>query len=268
MKTIKSLLIVAPFLLGSLSLQAQTPQPVFGLVETMKTMPGQSEAYVKTEREVWKKLHQERVKRGLILGWDLYAVRYPTGTNAAYDYVTVTFMQGQDKLENPWGTIPNDVEKLLSKDELTAGMSIDQMRNLTTTMLFRQSDFAAADPNATTAPKYLMVNMMKVNPGNEAAYEAMETKLVKPMIVAMMKSGGRAGWVRHNLVLPGGSNQPFNFVTVDAYDKWADIGQGGDAAAAIKKVHPGMTLAAYGKQIEATRQLVNQELWELIDSTR
>ena len=29
-----------------------------------------------------------------------------------------------------------------------------------------------------------------------------------------------------------------------------------------------MTLAAYGKQIEDARQLVSQELWELIDSTR
>ena len=268
MKTIKNLLILATFLLGGLSLRAQTPKPMFSIVETMKTLPGQSDEYVKTEREVWKKLHQERVKRGLIRGWDLYAVRYPNGTNAAYDYVTVTFIEDQAKLENPWGTIPNDVDKLLSKDELAAAMNIGQMRNLTTAMLFRQSDFAAADPNATTAPKYLMINMMKVKSGDEAAYEAMETKLVKPMIVAMMKSGGRAGWVRHNLVLPGGSNQPFNYVTVDAYDKWTDIGQGGDAAATIKKVHPGMTLATYGKQIEATRQLVNQELWELIDSTR
>ncbi|WP_373515665.1 hypothetical protein [Persicitalea sp.] len=268
MKTIKNLLILATFFVGGLSLQAQTPAPVFTIVETMKTLPGQSEAYVKTEREVWKKLHQERVKRGLILGWDFFAVRYPNGTNAAYDYVTVTFIQGQEKLENPWGTMFADAEKLLSKEELAAAMNIDKMRNLTTAMLFRPSDFAAADPNATTAPKYLMVNMMKVKPGDEAAYEAMETKLVKPMIVAMMKSGGRAGWARHDLVLPGGSNQPFNYLTVDAYDKWADIGQGGDAAAAIKKVHPGMTLTAYGKQIEATRQLVNQELWQLIDSTR
>ena len=267
MKTSQLLMLVA-LLLGNFSLQAQTPRPIFSIVETMKTLPGKSDEYVKTEREVWKKLHQERVKRGLILGWDLFVVRYPTGTNAAYDYVTVTFIEGQDKLENPWGTIFADAEKLLSKNELAAGMNIGQLRNLTTAMLFYQTDFAAADPNSTKPPKYLMINMMKVKPGDEVAYEAMETKLVKPMLVAMMKSGGRVSWARQNLLLPGGSNQPFNFVTVDGYDKWADIGQGGDAAAVIKKVHPGMTLAAYGKQIEATRQLVNQELWELIDTTR
>ena len=87
------------------------------------------------------------------------------------------------------------------------------------------------------------------------------------IVETMMKSGGRAGWSRYSLVMPGGSNQPFNYVTADAYDQWADIGSG-DAAATIKKVHPGMTLAAYGKQIEEARQLVNQELWELIDSAR
>jgi L-rhamnose mutarotase len=266
MKT-STLFFVIALLLGSVSLQAQTPPPVFCIVETMKTLPGKSDEYVKAEREVWKKLHQERVKRGLIRGWDLYTVRYPSGTNAAYDYVTVTYIEGPAKLENPWGVVFDDVQKLLSKDEIAVGGKTGLLRNLTTTSLYYQSDFATANPKATTPPKYIMVNMMKVKPGTEGAYEAMETKLVKPVLVAMMKAGGRAGWVRYSLVLPGGSNQPFNFVTADAYDKWADIGQG-DAAAAIKKVHPGMTLAAYGKQIEATRQLVNQELWELLDSAR
>lgn len=266
MKT-SNLFFVIALLLGSLAVQAQTPPPMFCIVETMKTLPGKSAEYVKAEREIWKKLHQERVKRGLIRGWDLYAVRYPSGTNAAYDYVTVTWTEGAAKLENPWGTLFADAEKLLSKDEYATAMNIGLSRNLTATTLYHQSDFAVADPKATTPRKYIMVNMMNVKPGTEAAYEAMETKLVKPMLVAMMKSGGRATWSRFSLMLPGGSNQPFNYTTVDGYDKWADIGQG-DAAAAIKTVHPGMTLAAYGKQIEDARQLVSQELWELIDSTR
>ena len=268
MKTLlASIALLSVLLPGSASLQAQTPPPLFCIVETMKTLPGKSTDYVKAEREVWKKLHQERVKRGLIRRWDLFAVRYPSGTNAAYDYVTVTFIEGDAKLENSWGTIPADAEKLLSKDEYATAMSTNLMRNLTTQTLLYSSDFAVADPNATAPPKYFMVNMMKVKPGTEAAYETMETKLVKPMLVAMMKAGGRASWSRFSVVLPGGSNQPFNYITTDGYDKWTDIGRGGDAAAAIKKVHPGMTLAAYSKQIEETRQLVNQELWELIDST-
>ena len=57
MKTIKNLLILATFLLGGLSLRAQTPKPMFSIVETMKTLPGQRDEYVKTAREVWKKLH-------------------------------------------------------------------------------------------------------------------------------------------------------------------------------------------------------------------
>ncbi|GAB2595261.1 hypothetical protein [Spirosoma areae] len=74
MKTCYLFFVIA-LLLSSLSLQAQTPRPIFGIEETMKTLPGKRDEYMKAERGVFKKLHQERVKRGLILGWDLYAVR-------------------------------------------------------------------------------------------------------------------------------------------------------------------------------------------------
>ncbi len=268
MKTFKTLLLLTTCLLGSLSLLAQTPEPTFFIVETMKTMPGKDADYVKTEREVWKKLHQERIKRGLIVSWNLYAVKYPAGTDAAYDYVTVTVVQGMKKLENPWGTMFTDAEKLLSKDEYTAGMNIGLLRNLTNSSVFYGEDFVAADPNATTPSKYQMINKMKVMEGKAEAYLTMEKKVVRPLHVEMMKSGGRAAWGLYSLVIPNGANQPFNYVTSDFYNKWEDIAAAGDFPKALAKVHPGMTAKAYEKQIFDSRSLVEQELWELIDFAR
>ena len=269
MKTCKNLALLTAFFFGSLALHAQTQEPTFFIVETMKTMPGKAADYVKTEREVWKKLHQERIKRGLIQSWNLYEVRYPSGTNVAYDYVTVTQVRGMKGLENPWGTMFAEADKLLSKTELTAAMNIDVLRNLTNSSVYYGTDFAAAKPNATTPSKYQMVNMMKVKPGGDGAYQAMETKLVKPMHVEMMKTGGRAAWGLYSLVMPGGENQPFNYVTSDFYDKWEDMNTANDHfAKTLAKVHPGMTSAVYEKRITETRALVNQELWELLDFVR
>jgi len=55
-----ALTIASICLLFSTLVLAQTPEPTFFIVETMKTTPNKSADYEKTEREAWKKLHQER----------------------------------------------------------------------------------------------------------------------------------------------------------------------------------------------------------------
>ena len=107
MKTIRSLFLLAAFTMSSFILIAQNPAQTFFIVETMKATPGKSGEYVKAEREVWKRVHQERIKQGLITGWNFYVVRSPAGSSVPYDYITVTFVQGWNKLENPWGDFFN-----------------------------------------------------------------------------------------------------------------------------------------------------------------
>ncbi len=268
MKTIKNLFLMAAVIFNGLSLKAQTQEPQFFIVETMKTMPGKSADYLKTEREVFKKLHQERIKRGLINSWSLYAVRYPSGTDAAYDYVTVTGVRGMKKLENPWGTIFEDAQKILTKEEYNLGGNMELLRNLTNSSIMYTEDFVAAKPNASTPSKYQMINMMKVAPGKESDYLKVEKTTVKPIHAEMMKTGGRAAWGLYSLVIPNGDSMPFNYVTSDFYDKWEDIAAPSDFPKILAKVHPGMTAKAYEKQIFDARTLVRQELWELIDIVR
>ena len=268
MKTLKNLFLFATVLFSSLSLKAQTQEPQFFIVETMKTMPGKSAEYVKTEREIFKKLHQERIKRGLITSWTLYAVKYPSGTDATYDYVTVTGVQGMKKLENPWGTIFEDAQKILTKEEYNSGGSIELLRNLTNSSVYLIEDFVTAKPNAPTLSKYQMINMMKVAPGKDSDYLKMEKTTVKPIQTETMKTGGRAAWGLYSLVIPNGDSMPFNYVTSDFYDKWEDIAAPSDFPKILAKVHPGMTAKAYEKQIFDARTLVRQELWEVIDDAR
>ena len=268
MKSIKNLFLFAAVLFSSLLLKAQTPEPQFFIVETMKTLPGKSAEYVKAEREIWKKLHQERIKRGLISAWSLYAVTYPSGTDAAYDYVTVTRVRGMKNLENPWGTLLQDAQTLLTKEEYNSARSVELLRNLTNKSVYSVEDFVAAKPNAATPSKYLMVNMMKVAPGKGNDYLKMEKNTVKPIHVEMMRTGGRAAWGLYSLMLPNGDSMLFNYVAADYYEKWEDIAAPSDYPKILAKVHPGMTAEAFEKQILDARTLVRRELWELLDYAR
>jgi hypothetical protein len=59
-------------------------------MQYMKAEPGKGGEYVRGVRELWKPIHEERVKKGLILGWGIAGLRYPAGANREYDFVTAT----------------------------------------------------------------------------------------------------------------------------------------------------------------------------------
>ena len=68
----------------------QQPAPTIVEIDYMKVPANFDEAeYVKLEREVWKPIHQERIKQGMLRSWALYGVRFPQGSAREYDYVTV-----------------------------------------------------------------------------------------------------------------------------------------------------------------------------------
>lgn len=72
-------------------------------VDYMKVAPGKLDEYLEVETEMWKPVHQERVKNGELVSWSLYGRQFPYGTNTEYDYVTVNvfsspeaFIKGTD----------------------------------------------------------------------------------------------------------------------------------------------------------------------------
>jgi L-rhamnose mutarotase len=268
MRNLKTLLFFIALIMGNTFLFGQTTEPTFFIVETMKATPDKGADYVKAEQEVWKKIHQERIKQGLISSWSLYAVLSPSGTNAPYDFVTVTGIVGWNKLENPWGTIwDGGMEKMLTKEQLAIANGTIKLRNLTSSITMYMVDFVSADSASTTPPKYQVINYMKVKEAMTAEYLSMETELVKPMHVEMMKSGGRSAWGLYGRVF-GGSSQPFDFVTSDFYNTWSDMNEGESYSKTLEKVHPKMSMTTLEKRITSSRDMVNQELWQLIDHIR
>ncbi|MBK6929820.1 MAG: hypothetical protein IPH12_02790 [Saprospirales bacterium] len=264
MKTVKSILCCLLMLVFGLQADAQTnEEPTFFIVSYMKVKPGMYGKYLAVEQGVWKKIHQERIKQGRLVNWWLYEVRFPAGTGTEYDFVTVNAVRGWNGVDSfsiGW----NRVFQVLNKQEAALADSTEMFRDLVREELSYAADaIFKADANKNPS-RYLIVNYMDVPDGKWEEYEAMETKLAKPLHEAQVKAGKRGGWGLYPLIFPGGSDRPYDAVTVDFYDKWEDIG-GGDYEATLKQVHPGMSIEYFSRQIEATRRHVRGEVWILRD---
>ena len=66
-----------------------TSRPRYMRVDYMKIPAGRSVKYRNLESELWKPVHESRLKQGLISSWGLYGHHFPGGA-LDYQYVTVT----------------------------------------------------------------------------------------------------------------------------------------------------------------------------------
>ncbi len=87
-------LIPTAFLIGTFvstgfTQQQPAPDPLVVSVAFMKVDPTKHEEYRRLEREIWRPMHQERIRQGQMRSWTVYAVRFPSGTKRDYDYAVV-----------------------------------------------------------------------------------------------------------------------------------------------------------------------------------
>lgn len=103
------LLTVCAFIFGgvlSAAVSDVQPPKIF-VVDFMKVEPGQDAAYLQVEREWWKPVHTERIRRSQMRAWALYRVRYPDGMERDYDFVTINvFDNFEDAERDPFELFP------------------------------------------------------------------------------------------------------------------------------------------------------------------
>jgi hypothetical protein len=66
----------------------------------MKVLNGKFSQYLDVERKVWKPLHQARLKAGNGRSWALYESRFPSGTAATRDYLTINVFDSMQDYDN------------------------------------------------------------------------------------------------------------------------------------------------------------------------
>ena len=94
---------------------AQAPQakpPKYVEVDYMKVQPGKDSDYLRVEQQIWKPMHQERIRKGEVRSWALYNVRFPFGTEEKYDYVTVNTFDRFGQLEDPFTDLGETFKKV------------------------------------------------------------------------------------------------------------------------------------------------------------
>jgi hypothetical protein len=230
----------------------------FAVVEYMKVQPGGDAAYLELEK-AWKPLHEARVKVGLARGWYLYRVASPLGSSADHNYVTVAIYADYAAMENPFPAA------LVAK--VIAGKDMDAFSRKTLTArdyvrseTFRMQGFT---PEAASNPaRYLRVEYMRVPAGSHAAYADVE-KQWRKLHDVRIKEGVLASWGLYSRVLPGGSDYPYNYVTVSGYNAFKDM-DGLDFAGLVQKAGLGNANELSDRTGKA-RDLVRSEDWVLVD---
>lgn len=251
-------LFMGAFVLKS---QAQESKNYFVVVDFMKVKQGDEAKYVELEKEVWRPIHEERIKQGEIVGWVLYAIHY-AGSDDEYNFVTAALFDDPAKLEH---TFQVDMEKVHpGKDLDKAFAETLSSRELVRKQLLYRDDFVYPEGGPGDF-KYIQVNFMKVKPGNGGAYVEHERKVWKPVHQALVDAGTRWGWSLWECVYPMGAGMPYDYVTVDYYADFSKLGAA-DIMEAFEKAHPGKMMNELTTETNQVRKQVKAELWEVIDS--
>ena len=256
------------FLVASLSVIAtpvfsQTDTTVYAVVDYMKVQPGKEQAYVDLEQKTWQAIHQERLKARMIVGWYLYSVRFPAGSNYEYNYTTVNVVNKFADLDFPFS------EELVLKAHPKA--KLPELINNTLAARDRVwqkvwvlLDQVRPETPQPTPSRHVTIDYMKVKPGGEQAYLDLEQKLWKPVHQLRVKSGLGGSWQLYALLYPGGSGTEYNYGTANFFKNFTDLENPypGDLFA---RALPNMALSELEAKTMSARDLVRSEVWELID---
>lgn len=238
------------------------PDQVFAQVTYMKVQQGQADEYVSVERELWKPIHEELANDGKILGWGLYAVRFPGGTGHDYNYVTVTFYDSMADVEDlEYATYAERAHP--DKDVNVVLERTFEARKAVRGELWTRLDEVTPEASPSEPPPFIRLDYMKVSPGGAEDYVNLEQNVWKPVHQARLDAGTIAGWELWQMILPGGTSQPHNYATVTGFQSMADMP--GYPEGVWDEVHPDQSTDEILQQTLEARDLVQTELWELVD---
>jgi hypothetical protein len=215
----KLILFVAVILFGS---HASAQRKTYLSFEFMKVAPQQESAYLETE-SFWEKIHDQRVKSGAILGWQLWRLQ-PGGMNQDYQYVTVQVFDDpikmfQDGPGESYLTIAKRAFPTMSDEDLLLKRAESlKSRDLADTFYLEQIDQTKGQFDLSLGA-VMGINFMKVKPNDYAKYENGESKIFKPEWQNRVDSGRTGSWSLLKVITPQGNalNSGISHVSLDKF---------------------------------------------------
>src|SRR5215472_690914 len=264
MKGSRTFLAVVCTAVLSVAAAAQAPSAgPFYTSSCLKVKPEKNSDFRKWEQETLHKYIQARLDSGALTNWFVLRSVLPTGTQNACDYVVV-------------GVYPGMPPKPMGHDELSEalkkagmGMTAEQYTQSRTAVsemaesgLFR----TMLSVGSMRKGDYLAINFDKTQNVNQ--WVEAEKKLWQPMAEAFVKQGMTRGWYANVRVLPEGSGERFDAVTVDVYPSWEAYFQFQENPKLWdiwKQVHPDQDFNAAFAEYGKTVNRVAVELWVVDD---
>jgi hypothetical protein len=256
--------IALPLLAGLFACQLTIPaaaqtKPVYLRSTCVKVNPGAGSEYEKLHAATLHKLAQYRIKEGAVLRYALSRAVMPTGEQAECDYLySFTYS----------GFPPETTPESTAKNMKAAGVAMPydaflaKSQSLAKTVAIRIFLLRATAGTMGGAGGYFHVNRMKIK--NMQAWLKLENETWKPVQEARVAEGQLTAWASYTLVLPGGSAQPFDAATVDAFPSWEAQGTQKPVNGYVQKAHPGMTAAQFNEAGAAARDLLLREVYKVV----
>jgi hypothetical protein len=222
----------------SATLVAQQAPVGYHSISCVKVKPGKSAAFHDLLSGDYRKLEQARVDSGAVSAFIALRTVIPAGTEAACDYVLVTFYPGLPPAP-------------LSDEELTA--VLQKAGVASTLQQWRDRISAVGDlvsnnitqyqalVGAAKKGDYLVFNSMRVTDEGECV--AAQKRLWQPFAEEGVKDGAQDGWAVNIQVMPRGDKDPSRVSSVDIFPTWDSMFNyfGPDFITRWKKVHPEMS---------------------------
>ncbi|MEY4939253.1 MAG: hypothetical protein RIQ93_988 [Verrucomicrobiota bacterium] len=257
-----ALFAIASFVASAVAQAAGSPPVHYITLEYQKPTPGKNAAYVKMERELWKPIHQARVKAGNIVSWKLYVVSYPNGQNQEYEYITVTEYPSWAALEQPYAGI--EFSAVLGEEKAKGmrgktGAARKLVRRDTLRMAYATSNFSQSEN------KVLSVHYLKTLPGRAEDFMNGQRDYYLPMNSDVAKaSGGASAWAATVVRYPDHADALYSHVSFNAHSSLS--GMESNRFPEIQKKWESKFKEVSSQQ-PATRTRIRNELWRLVDQT-
>ena len=176
--------------------------------------------YAETEA-FWEKIHEQRLKNGDIIGWDLWALQ-PGGEDQNFQYLTVSLYNDPVKMMSgaAWENILDRAKAAypaMSEEDLTKKLNqTAATRDVAVRIFLELIDGTTGDfdmPLGTVAS----IDLMKVDLDKYSAYEQAESKVFKPAHQKDVDAGLKGSWGLARFISPIGSDTYASHLTVNMY---------------------------------------------------
>lgn len=255
----KKLLFITLVSLFSFSGNAQEKTYVEFFYGTVKN--ADVENHIKNEKATFAKMHADRIKRGEIVGWDMWQMISPGDTQGETTFAYATIFNDIDKA-SLWGTNMSEyVQRGAGKNLTDFNAKMNSVLADYTTMNSIITSIKGYENYNGTAPmtSILVLNSMVVDGYHASEYEKMELETFK----AFRKENDKLkGWNLQKVLNSYGDNK-VNYFTADFYSSLKDILEIRDNTNDYTEDTIKML-----KDIDKIRTLKNAEIFTLIETKR